>query len=330
MARAAPRLDVTRFGSPPPLDATAVRPGYLELPDRVRRRIARELGGEPDMIRIAGGGYTRGFAARLRSGSGHELFIKAAGPDTPLVRDMYRQEARVTAALPPVLPAPRLLFADEADEWSVAGFEAVQGEPVTLPMTPETVRRLLETWAETAATLTPPPIALVDLGIRVKTGRSLKAFTPVAAGEQAPFALPPRLRGRIDELAALEAPIDALLVSDRVSHTDLRVDNMIIGEGRAWICDWTKPAYMAPWIDTVTLLLAAHADGHDADGLFWSNPTAADVAPEELDTALTAITGALLCGWSDRPDNLISPAIDDLMRWSGLAAADWLAQRRGW
>jgi aminoglycoside phosphotransferase (APT) family kinase protein len=330
MARQAPRLDVTRFGEPPALDATAIRPDYLELPASVRQRIASELGGEPDMIRIAGGGYTRGFAARLRSGSGPELFVKAAGPETPGVLDMYRQEARVAAALPREVPAPRLLFADEADEWSVAGFEAAQGEPVTLPMTPETLRQLLETWAETAAALTPPPIALVNLGIRVKTGRSLKAFTQVASGEQDPFALPPRLRGRIDELAALEAPIDALLVSDRVSHTDLRVDNMIIGTGRAWICDWTKPAYTAPWIDTVTLLLAAHADGHDADGLFWSHPTAAAVAPEELDTALAAITGGSLRGWAGRPDNLISPAIDDLMRWSGLAAADWLAKRRGW
>jgi aminoglycoside phosphotransferase (APT) family kinase protein len=321
---------VSRFGSPPPLDATAIRPDYRELPAPVRRRIAKELGGEPDLIRIAGGGYTRGFAARLRSGSGPELFVKAAGPQTPGVRDMYLQEARVTAALPRELPVPRLLFAAEADEWSVAGFEAVQGEPVTLPMAPETVRQLLKTWAEAAAALTPPPIALVDVGIRVKTGRSLKAFTQVASGEQAPFALPPRLQGRIDELAALEAPIDALLVSDQVSHTDLRVDNMIIGAGRAWICDWTKPAYMAPWIDTAILLIAVHADGHDAEGLFWSHPTAADVASEELDTALTAITGGSLRGWADRPDNLISPAIDDLMRWAGLAAADWLAQRRGW
>lgn len=321
---------MSRFGSPPPLDATAIRPGYLELPTPVRRLIARELGGEPDMIRIAGGGYTKGFAARLRSGAGPEFFVKAAGPETPMVRDMYRQEARVTAALPPELPAPRLLFAAEADEWSVAGFEAAQGEPVTLPMTPETVGQLLETWAETAAALVPPPIALVDIGIRVKTGRSMKAFAQVAAGEQAPFALPPRLHGRIDELAALEAPIDALLVSDRVSHTDLRVDNMIIGTDRAWICDWTKPAYLAPWIDTVTLLLAVHADGHDADRLFRNHPTAAGVAEDELDTALAAIAGALLRGWADRPDNLISPAIDDLMHWTGLAAADWLATRRGW
>lgn len=321
---------MTRLGTPPPLDATAIRPGYLDVPEPVRRRIGRELGGEPDLIRIAGGGYTRGFAARLRSGSGPELFVKAAGPETPGVRDMYRQEARVTAALPPDVPAPRLLFTDEVDDWTLAGFEALQGEPMTLPMTPETVRRLLDTWAEAAEALTPTPPALVGTGIRVKTAKNLKAFTAIAAGERAPFALPPALRGRIDELAALEAPIDTVIAADHLSHTDLRVDNMIIGTDRAWICDWTKPAYLAPWIDTVTLLLAVHADGHDADRLFRSHPTAAGVTEDELDTALAAIAGALLRGWADRPDNLISPAIDDLMHWTGLAAADWLATRRGW
>jgi aminoglycoside phosphotransferase (APT) family kinase protein len=321
---------MTRFGTPPPLDATAIRPAYKDLPVPVRRYIAKELGGEPDTIRVAGGGYTKGFAARLRSGSGPERFVKAAGPGTPIVRDMYRQEARVTAALPPELPAPNVHFTAEIDAWTVTGFEAVQGRPVTLPMTEETVRQLLDTWADAVDALNPPSNALVEVGIRVKTGRSLKAFTAVAAGEQEEFPLPPRLQGRIDELAELEGAVDAILVSDRVSHTDLRVDNMILGSDKAWICDWTKPAYTAPWIDTVTLLLAAHAGGHDTEALFWSHPTAADVNPEELDTVLACISGGSLRGWPERPENLISPAIDDLMRWSGLAAADWLANRSDW
>lgn len=321
---------MSRFGAPPALDATAIRPAYADLPAQVRQHIARELGGEPETIRIAGGGYTKGFAARVRSASGSELFIKAAGPETPLVRDMYRQEARVTAALPPETPAPRLLLTTDLEDWTVTGFEAVQGEPVKLPMSAGSVRLLLDTWAEAASALTSPPGALVEVGIRVKTAKSLKAFTSVAVGELAPFPLPPRLQGRIDELAELESAIDAALASDRVSHTDLRVDNMILGSGRAWICDWTKPAYMAPWIDTVSLLLAAHADGHDADSLFWGHSTAEGVTGGQLDTVLAAVTGGLLRGWADRPENLISPAIDVLMRWSGLAAADWLAQRRGW
>ncbi|WP_205327940.1 phosphotransferase family protein [Glycomyces sp. YM15] len=321
---------MTRFGAPPSLDATANRPSYADLPAPVRHRIARELGDEPDSIRIAGGGFTKGFAARVRSGSGTEYFIKAAGPKTPEVQAMYRQEARYSAALPSGVPAPEVVFTDEVEDWTVTGFEAVQGDPVTLPMAPETVRQLLDAWAQAADALDPPPTALVQLGIGVKTGRSLKAFNAVASGEQPPFALPPRLQGRIDELAAFEAQIDTVIASDRISHTDLRPDNMLIGDGRAWICDWTSPRYMAPWVDTTLMLLTVHGDGHDADSLFWRHPTAVEVTDEQLDTMLAAMTGGLLRGWSDRPENLISPAVDHMMRWSGLAAADWLANRRGW
>lgn len=315
---------------PPVLDATAIRPDYATLPTPVRERIEEALGGTPVSVQLAGGGFTRGFAARLRSDSGAALFIKAAGPQTPQVQTMYRQEARYSAALPPSVPAPAVVFADDVEDWAVTGFEAVQGNAVTLPMTPETVRQLLDTWAEAADALDPPPTALVELGIGVKTGRSLNIFNAVVSGERPPFALPPRLQGRIDELAALEASIDTAIASDRVSHTDLRPDNMLIGDGRAWICDWTSPRYMAPWIDTALMLLTVHGDGHDADSLFWSHPTAVDVGAEQLDTVLAAMTGGLLHGWPDRPENVISPAIDGMMRWSGLAAADWLANRRQW
>jgi aminoglycoside phosphotransferase (APT) family kinase protein len=313
------------------MDRTAMRPAYAILPDPVRRRIETELGGSPTTIELAGSGFTMGFAARLRADSGTELFVKAAGPPTPLIRNAYQSEARYSASLPTAVPAPRFRFTADVDEWTIIGFEAVQGKPVTMPMRPETVRRLLDTWAEAAELLDPPPTALVELGIRVKTGRSLKRFNAVASGETPPFPLPRPLQGRIDELASLEAPIDAVIASsERISHSDLRPDNMIIGADRAWICDWTSIAYMAPWMDTVLLLLTAHGDGHDADSLFWSHPTAVDVADEELDTALAAITGGLLQGWPGRPDNLVSPTIDDQMRWSGLVAADWLSQRRGW
>ncbi|THV31309.1 hypothetical protein [Glycomyces paridis] len=134
---------------------------------------------------------------------------------------MYRREALVTAALPSQVPAPRLRFTDEVGDWVVAGYEAAEGEPVTLPMTAATVDRLLDAWAEAASALPTPPPALVGLGLRAKSGRNLKAFTAAASG-------------------------------------------------------------------------------------------------------------ALLRGWPDRPGGLVSPAIDGLMRWSGLAAADWLTRRRRW
>lgn len=321
---------MTDFGPPPALDATADRPGWNTLPDAVRRRAAAELGSAVASAAIAGGGFTVGFAARLRAESGAELFLKAAGPGAPVVRAMYRDEGRHAAALPPELPAPRLRFSEEIEDWIVLGYEAVQGVPVRVPLSPETVRILLDTWAEAAEILRTPPPSLVAEDLPPKNFDGYKHFRPVAAGEQPAFPLPPRLKGRIDELAELESGVDDAIAGEQVSHSDLRLDNMILAEGRAWICDWNYPAYMAQWVDTVNLLLAVHADGHDADGLLRSHPTAAGVPDEHIDAVLAALAGGLLRGWPDRPDNMASRAVDDQMRWTGLAAADWLANRRHW
>lgn len=321
---------MTDFAPPPAIHATAVRPAYETLPLPVRRRIERELGGAPVSVELAGGGFTIGFAARLRAGSGAELFAKAAGPDTPIVRSMYRDEGRHHAALPPEVPAPALRFTDEVGEWTVLGYEAVRGGPVSLPMGPDTARRMLDTWAEAAAALDPPPASLVALDLPPRNADGYKAFQAVASGEEPPFALPPPLRGRIDELAELESRVDAAIASGQVSHSDLRPDNMILGEDRVWICDWNYPSYMAQWVDTVFLLLSFHADGHDADGLLRSHPTARDAADEEVDAVLASFAGGLLRGWPDRPDGMVSPAVDEQMLWTGLAAANWLANRRRW
>jgi hypothetical protein len=327
---------VTASGRPfrgaEPLDyaATAIRPSYESLPASVRARIAAELGGAPVAVTVAGGGFTTGFAGRVRAASGTELFVKAAGPHPPEVHGLYRNEGRVTAALPPEVPAPAVRFHADVDDWTVTGFEALQGEPFTLPIRPEALDLVLDAWAVAAAALNPPPPELVATGIRPKTTENLRVFQKIANGEEAPISLPPRLEGRSAELAAIETGIDRIFVTDQVTHGDLRPDNCFLGRDRAWICDWSKPRYTPPWVDTVNVLIVANGDGHDADRLFWSHPTAEGVTGDELDTLLAGITGALLDGWDDAPKSIVSPAIHVHMRWAALAAADWLAQRRGW
>jgi hypothetical protein len=330
--RTAPRASVPTTDCGAPLDyaATAIRPAYSTLPASVRARIAAELGGEPVAVAIAGGGFTTGFAGRLTAASGAELFVKAAGPHPAEVHSLYRDEARVTAALPPEIDAPAVRFHADIDGWTVSGYEALQGEPLTLPMRPDTLDLMLDAWARAARALNPPPPELVACGIRPKTAENLSFFQNVANGSAAPIPLPPKLDGRWAELAEIETGIDRILATDQVTHGDLRPDNFFLGEERAWICDWSKPRYTPPWVDTLNVLIIAHGDGHDAEHRFWSHPTAAGVTGDELDTMLAAITGALLDGWDDAPKSIVSPAIHDHMRWAALAAADWLARRRGW
>jgi hypothetical protein len=221
-------------------------------------------------------------------------------------------------------------FHTDLDEWTVMGFEAVPAEPVTLPMRPETLDRMLQAWAEAAAALNPASPDLIAAGVTAKNNRNHRWFRAVAAGELATFELPGPLQDRWDELADIETAIDQAFDTRQVSHADLRPDNMIAGADRAWICDWTKLRHIPPWLDTAILLSAAHGDGHDAERLFWAHPTARGVTEEELDAALTAVTGALLQGWPDAPDRIVSPLIHAHMRWAARATADWLARRRHW
>lgn len=322
---------MSRFGEAVPYDGTAVRPAYGGLPAPVRERIERELGGKPTEVRIAGGGFTGGFAARLRAASGTELFVKAAGPELPHVLASYRQEAKVHSGLPEGIPAPRLHFAADVHQWIVLGFEAVDGRPAALPIDPGDLQLMLRAWAEAAELLTPAPQSLLDLGISdVPIDGYLHRFGAARDGEIDPFPLPPALEGRLAELAEIESGIDEAMVSDAVMHFDLRPDNMIIGADRAWICDWNWLQVHSTWFDTVGLLNVAHGDGHDAEGLFWAHPTAKGVTGEQLDAALASFTGYYLSQAEEPLIPGVSPYIRKHQRWSGLAAADWLAKRRGW
>lgn len=322
---------MSRFGPPVPYDATAVRATWATLPPYVQERIIAELGGKPAEIRMAGSGFSSGFAARVRAESGAALFVKAAGPDNSFAIDAFRQEARVNPALPQGVPAPRLEFAADFEDWTVLGFEVVTGRAPTLPMSPRDLDLMLDAWAAAAAALTPAPQALLDLGVSARPiDHQLRQFGFVAAGGIDPFPVPPVLEGRIDELARLEQDIDAALTADSVMHFDLRPDNMIVGAGQAWICDWNWVQVHATWFDTACFLVAAQGDGHDADALFRAHPTAAGVTPDQLDTALAAIIGYYLSQAAQPPIPGVSPYLRAHQRWSGLAATDWLAQRRGW
>lgn len=84
-----------------------MRLGWRETPARVRAAIQWWLGAEVVDARTQPGGFSPGLAARLRLADGRRVFVKAIGAErTPMGPASYRAEARVTAALPPSVPAP--------------------------------------------------------------------------------------------------------------------------------------------------------------------------------------------------------------------------------
>ena len=150
---------------PPP--ASGVRLPWSELPPRIRSSIAAWLGAPVVSVRSQPGGFSPGVAARVRAANGRRAFVKATSPaqnpDSPRI---YRQEARIVAALPASAPVPRLLWSlDEgADGWVVLAFEDIDGRNPALPWRAAELERVLAALTSLAATLTPSPIQAPTAG----------------------------------------------------------------------------------------------------------------------------------------------------------------------
>jgi aminoglycoside phosphotransferase (APT) family kinase protein len=211
----------------------------------------------------------------------------------------------------------------------ILGIEAAPARPVSLPIDPADLTRMLDAWASAAAQLDPAPESLTALGITPDDPTFFQRWTAAAAGQSAPVPMPPRLNGRLDHLAELEHDLPAAVASTAGTHNDLRPDNFVIGTDQVWICDWNHVTLRAPWFDTAAFLTAI-GPGHDRDTLFWNHATAAGVADEQLDTALAALSG-FFAAESTRPTPTgASHYLRAYQATCALAAAGWLADRRRW
>ncbi|MFC7532102.1 phosphotransferase family protein [Actinoplanes sp. GCM10030250] len=313
-----------------PYDATAVRPDWSSLPERVREAITVRLGGPIIAARSAGGGFTRAFAAVLTTEAGTSAFVKAAPLWEP-TSDWYAREAAITSALPSGVSAARPLWTSAEDGWFVLCLEAVDGRIPALPWTPADLDATLSSWSAAAAALNDPSPALLAAGLP-PLPEILRAemswWSLIAAGrERMPStALGTVAPSHLAELAELEQALPPLAAGTSMSHGDLRVDNVLLDHnGRAWLCDWTWPCLGAPWFDTVTLLISAYASGLDTDARLreWGAPDAG------VDGALAALAGYWLVRAADGPSTA-SPHSRQHQRFSGTQALTWLAERRGW
>ena len=96
---------------PGPVGRTARRLEWPFLPPTLRAEIEQHCGSPVVEAVSQGAGYTPGFASVLVCDDGSRHFVKAASVKAQRAfADSYREEARKLAALPPSVPAPRLLW----------------------------------------------------------------------------------------------------------------------------------------------------------------------------------------------------------------------------
>jgi hypothetical protein len=217
-------------------------------------------------------------AESARGGSAEIAFILTT--DSPTGRIFLKggkgARARIELKVQPFLPelAPRLLWHAETSRYVLMAFEFTEGTRADFSPDSADLPRL----ADTLATLT-----------RIECPN-----LPVLPAEKrwAPFAKDP-------------AGLD-LIRGDNLVHTDLTMDNFVIGE-RVRIIDWAWPTSGAAWLDVasmvVRLIQAGHSPRQAEDWAgnipVWRNtPRAAVRAYTQIRTTLAQQNGvAMASAW---------------------------------
>lgn len=287
----------------PPLAFSGQRLDWRDLPRSVRTRIQALAGAQVTAEISATTGFSPGFAAVLELADGRGVFVKAVSPEqNPESPQLARAEVRAAAALPPEVPAPRLLWSDIDGDWVLLGFEVASGRPPQLPWRPAELAVVL-TALDTLATTAPLPGHRLPTtaeqlgddftGWRTLVARptdELKRLT-ARAGETGAWMFEHR-----DLLVAWESEAPAACAGTSLVHGDLRADNVLIDHdhdhGRVAIIDWPHLSVGAPWLDLAFMLPSiAMQGGGDPQDIFWSRPVSRGVEPAELRAVVAAVAG---------------------------------------
>jgi hypothetical protein len=307
---------------PVPHGATARRLEWAFLPPGLRAWIERRCGSPVVEAISQTTGFTPGFASVLVCEDGSRHFVKAASVKAQrMFADSYREEARKLAALPPSVPAPRLLWHLD-DDWVVLGIEHVHARPAHRPWREDDLAAVLDTLEIVARELTPPPagLALDD---------AADELAPLVEGWSTVRAARPDLP-HLDEAEALARRHGEVCAGDTLVHTDVRSDNVLIETtGRALIVDWNWPLRGCDWFDSFAALIGPRGEGIDVDAVIASRRLLCDVPDESIDVMLALYVGYLL-SQCEQPVPPSSPHIRDHQRWQGEVCWQWLAERRGW
>lgn len=159
------------------------------------------------------------------------FFVKAMRNKPGGRRDSIVRERLVNPFVRSIAPALRWQVKDEG--WIVLGFEVVEGRP---------------------ADFTP---GSPDLSVATRLINSLADLPLPAVARDWPETRWDRFARSAEEAELFRG--DALL------HTDINPDNVLVGDRKGWLVDWSWPTRGAALIDPACLVLQLVGAGHSAE-----------------------------------------------------------------
>ena len=294
------------------------------MPAEVRGDLEDRLGSRVIEATTQSGGFSPGVAARLELEDGSRAFIKAvsesANPDS---HHIYRQEARVLAALPGSLPVPRFRWLYDDRGWVALCLDDIEGRHPHEPWTEDDLALVIPALQEMAVALTPSPIDFVPAARDEILNGWRDAF------ERGVRQLDPWAIRNLEKLAELESEAPAAASGESLVHFDTRADNLLIAGRRVFVLDWPWARVGASWIDWVAMAPSVEMQGGPRCEEFLQRFDVRGVPTELIDAVVSSIAGYFCVHSLDPPPPGI-PTVRAFQAAQGVAALRWLRERTGW
>jgi serine/threonine protein kinase len=294
------------------------------MPASVRSEVERLVGGLVVKAENRPGGFSPGFASRLRLADGRRVFVKAMDVDTwPGEAPTYQAEARIAAALPLIIAAPRFLGTFDDSRWIVLAFEDIDGEEPVQPWNHTDLDRVLAALDQLSTAGTPSPVALPHSHPR------LGGWAEVASDGSCLERLPeysPWAADNISLLIQLEEEGLQAAQGPSLVHFDLYPHNILLTPKRVVLVDWPHARLGAPIVDLVIVLSSAAAVGIDPEPILHHHAASAEHDPRSIDAVVAAQAGFCLAGGLYRTPPEMQPIVDQKLK-IGLGTTEWLRRR---
>jgi hypothetical protein len=299
-----------------------VRVAWSALPPSVHAAVESVVGAPVASAVTCRGGFSPGAAAALTLADGRRAFVKAVStaqnPDSPR---MYRQEIVVNGWLPAHPAIPALLGTYDDGDWVALVFEHVDAGTPELPWRPADLDVVLRTVVDVQRRAGPVPAT----PIATLLAEDFASWAALAATR--PAGLDAWSAARLDRLAEVEAGWAEAASGDALLHTDLRADNVLVRDGRAWLVDWPWACAGAAWVDAVLMAPSVVLQGgpQPEDLLAAAYPAA---PPAGVVAVVAALAGFFTrAALAPPPPGL--PTVRAHQAACGRAAREWLARLAG-